>query len=117
MFEIALALGIFSYTIFFFGLVGIIYPMLLIIFSILFWGAFFIYQRKSIVTLIRSFSLQDKSLFFKLGLVYLVIQALINSIGLFGPEIGFDATWYHLTLPKLYLMYHAVVHIPGGILY
>src|SRR6185437_14950424 len=35
----------------------------------------------------------------------------------FGPEIGFDALWYHLTLPKLYLGWHQVRHIPGGLLY
>jgi len=51
-----------------------------------------------------------------LGLFYLALQACVNFVGLLGPAIGFDAMWYHLTLPKLYLMYHAVLYFPGGVL-
>ena len=32
------------------------------------------------------------------------------------PELGFDALWYHLTLPKLYLQKHQW-YFPGGLLY
>ena len=42
----------------------------------------------------------------KLELVLIVIlltQGIINLIGALGPELGFDALWYHLTLPKIYL--------------
>ncbi len=41
----------------------------------------------------------------------------VNLIGVLGPELGFDALWYHLTLPKLYLLHHKIYFIPGGLLY
>ncbi len=41
----------------------------------------------------------------------------VNLLSAFGPEMGFDALWYHLTIPKLYLAARAVYHIPGGLLY
>ncbi|MBI2310250.1 hypothetical protein HYU90_00255 [Candidatus Collierbacteria bacterium] len=42
--------------------------------------------------------------------------ALINLLGVFMPELGFDALWYHLTLSKLFLMKHQW-YIPGGLYY
>jgi len=42
---------------------------------------------------------------------------LVNLIGVFGPELSFDALWYHLTLPKLYLSFGKIRFIPGGLLY
>ncbi len=41
---------------------------------------------------------------------------LLNFIGIFTPELGFDALWYHLTLPKLWLLKHRY-YFPGGLLY
>lgn len=43
--------------------------------------------------------------------------ALVNLLGAFGPELAFDALWYHLTIPKLYLDAQRIFHIPGGLLY
>lgn len=51
-------------------------------------------------------------------LIFLLIsQALVNLIGALGPELGFDALWYHLTSAKLFLVNHSVVPIPGNLLY
>lgn len=50
-------------------------------------------------------------------LVFLVAAAFVNLVGAFGPELGFDALWYHLTIPKLYLSAGQIYHIPGGLLY
>ena len=47
----------------------------------------------------------------------LIISAFVNFIGTFGPELGFDAIWYHLTIPKLYLNWGEIKYIPGGLLY
>jgi hypothetical protein len=47
----------------------------------------------------------------------LVASIFINLIGAFGPELGFDALWYHLTLPKLWLSMGKITFIPGGLLY
>jgi len=38
-------------------------------------------------------------------------------MGGLGPELGFDALWYHLTLPKIFLENHRIIHIPGGLFY
>ena len=46
----------------------------------------------------------------------LAIQGGVNLIGALGPELGFDALWYHLTIPKLYLE-QGKVFIPGNLLY
>lgn len=117
MFEIALAIGIFSYTVFLFGLLGLLYPIVLIPLFFIYWGWFVFFYRRNVFASLKNFSIKNYSKLFQLGLLYLILQAVINFVGLLGPEIGFDATWYHLTLPKLYLLYHMVVHIPGGILY
>ena len=50
-------------------------------------------------------------------LTLFALQAIINLIGTLGPELAFDALWYHLTLPKIYLLYHKIFYIPGGLLY
>ena len=42
------------------------------------------------------------------------VQALINLIGVFGPEISFDSLWYHLTLPKMYIENHGLFYLPGA---
>lgn len=50
-------------------------------------------------------------------IILLATAGLLNLIGVFGPETGFDALWYHLTIPKLYLEQGRIEHIPGGLLY
>lgn len=54
--------------------------------------------------------------FFYLLFLFLII-ALINFIGVLGPELGFDALWYHLTIPKLYIENESIFFIDGGLLY
>lgn len=50
-------------------------------------------------------------------LVVFLCAALVNLVAAFGPELGFDALWYHLTIPKIYLMWGKIDFIPGGLLY
>ncbi len=50
-------------------------------------------------------------------LVALGTSFFINFLGALSPELGFDALWYHLTLPKLYLEAGKIYHVPGGLLY
>jgi hypothetical protein len=38
--------------------------------------------------------------------------ALSHAVGLFLPEVGFDAVWYHLPITQVYLHLHALVFIP-----
>lgn len=49
-------------------------------------------------------------------LLPVIALAVINLFTVFTPEIGFDALWYHLTLPKLWLLKHQW-YFPGGLLY
>lgn len=47
----------------------------------------------------------------------LIIQILVNLVGALGPELGFDALWYHLTNAKLFVQNHSLAPIPGNLLY
>ena len=53
---------------------------------------------------------------YKLNLFLLFFLITINLFTVFSPEIGFDALWYHLTLPRLWLLKHQW-YFPGGLLY
>lgn len=50
-------------------------------------------------------------------LVLLILASLVNLVAALGPELGFDALWYHLTIPKIYQMWGKIDFIPGGLLY
>ena len=51
-----------------------------------------------------------------LNLIVFVGLIGINLLGVFMPELGFDALWYHLTLSKLFLWKHQW-YFPGGLYY
>ncbi|KKU91248.1 MAG: hypothetical protein UY21_C0011G0027 [Microgenomates group bacterium GW2011_GWA1_48_10] len=53
----------------------------------------------------------------KFFLIILLVTALVNLLGALGPELAFDALWYHLTIPKIYLSLGQIQHLPGGLLY
>ena len=114
MFTLALSVGIYSYLIFGLGILGLLYKQTIIIvtaltllFSLLFLS------RKNIWV----FRLPKKLTFSVFLTILLVIQVLVNLVGALGPELGFDALWYHLTLPKIYFENHSIDYIPGGLLY
>jgi hypothetical protein len=125
MFSLALFFGIYSYTLFFLGIAGLLYKNVIIILTILALMLLIIHKRSPILAYAKTHPINTikKSLFAQnnkkilLLLLILIIQVLVNLIGVIGPELGFDALWYHLTLPKLYLLHHAVYHVPGGLLY
>lgn len=115
MFEIAFIIGIYSYVIFFLGILGILYKNNIIATTIiyLFIVLYFIFKTKKIARLTKVKF--DKTSIFLIFLI--AVQVAINFIGVLGPEISFDSLWYHLTLPKIYLINHLISHIPGGLLY
>jgi len=115
MFQISVLIGFFSYVLFFLGVTGLFYKNLITVITIAFALTVFL----SFFAEIKKFFLDFKipSLpFFRIVLGIIIFQALINFLGSLGPEIGFDALWYHLTLPKLFLQEHKVFST-GGILY
>ncbi len=117
MFSFAILIGIYSYLVFILGILGLIekkYILLLTLFFLFLSAIYFLkFKPKKSIHLNNLF--KDKLTFFLLLLF--LFQALVNLIGVLGPELGFDALWYHLTLPKLYIQNHSVLRIPGSLLY
>lgn len=121
MFQLALIIGTYSYIIFFMGILNVLYKELVIIVTVVFIliSAFVLRDkvRRSIRYLQTEFRLlQNNKIIMVLPVLWIVL-VFINLIGALGPELAFDALWYHLTFPKIYLENHAIFHIPGGLLY
>jgi len=132
MFSLAVLIGIYSYIIFGLGILGLIFKPIIILATIVWILVCFYCFRKPLANFLNT--IKNESKFIKiypkqliirikknkitsLLLFLLILQMLVNLIGVFGPEISFDALWYHLTLPTLYLLANSVFHIPGGLLY
>lgn len=112
MFSIAILIGIYSYLLFSLGILGLLYKNIIIAATLIFLAVSLFFFRNKILKN-RIFSLKKSNLFLDI----IIIQAIVNLIGALGPELGFDALWYHLTLPKIFLENHKLIHIPGGLLY
>jgi hypothetical protein len=118
MFALAIFIGMYSYGIFGLGMLGILTKPNLLGFTIswlLLVIIFSLGQKLKFrpIRLIRS--IRNLSKFESLILVILATQLLINLIGALGPELGFDALWYHLTLPKIWLTEGIIRFLPGSI--
>jgi len=119
MFALAIFIGIYSYLIFFLGILHLLYMPAVLITTL---GYFLIvavifknrlrnlFKLQSVDKLILQ--LKDNKLF-SLILLTILIQAVVNLVGVLGPEISFDALWYHLTLPKMYILNHGLFYLPG----
>ena len=114
----------YSYLIFLLGIVGVLTKDTIILVTVIWLLVLISFEKRNLISFFdwittRKFSLriikQNKLLAILAGLI--VLQAIVNLIGALGPELAFDALWYHLTLPKLYLLQHSIFHIPGGLLY
>lgn len=116
MFTLAIFIGIFSYLIFSLGIIGVLNNSLVITASLGFVVFLASYYYKDLQQLLKNQAVKKNKIFILFFLIVLA-QGLINLVGALGPETGFDATWYHLTLPKLYLMNHKILFFPGSILY
>lgn len=116
MVELAIILGIFSYLIFGMGISGVLEGSWLKMVSALLIAALFflVFNKKSQFKLSAIF-FKDKIAVFLL--ILLIVSALVNLLGALGPELGFDSLWYHLTIPKIYLQFHKIFFIPGGLFY
>lgn len=117
MVELAFLIGIFSYLVFALGLLGRLErtgELLILFFGVIFYWSF----KKNIWLKFKSFWQEIKRDGISLLLVVLLLlQILVNLIGAIGPELGFDALWYHLTLPKIYLQWNKIFYLPGGLFY
>ena len=116
MFVASLTIGIYSYLIFLLGILGLLYKNIIISLSVLYFFAAFIFLLKLKIININ-FTKIKLSRFSKFFLSIILLQALVNLIGALGPELAFDALWYHLTIPKIFLENHKIFHISGNLLY
>lgn len=108
MFPLALILGLYSYSIFFLGLLHLLTTPNIILTSVLYLSfAVFLLSKHSL-------QLPKQDTFSKILFLLLIGQGIVNLIGALGPEIGFDALWYHLTLPKIWLGHNSIFFIPGA---
>ena len=121
MLALALGIGIFSYTLFALGLLGLfnIPVFIFLLFTFLIFSIVLILKYGLIekMKLIAIYIFTSKSNLLKLLISFLAAMLLINFIIALSPERGFDALWYHLMIPKLYVQNHGVFYIPGSLLY
>lgn len=123
MFALAIFIGIYSYLIFILGLLGLLYKSYVVVLTVIYVTLVIFFKVTpwlkvrpwTKVTPFLTFLRNSKLSILLFLLVFL--QAVINLVGVLGPEYGFDALWYHLTLPKIYLLNHKIEYIPGGLLY
>lgn len=120
MYKLGLVVALCSYTFFTLGLIGILNQNLIIFTTILFlFTLLFLFikenNKKELSRKIKFFT--HTSTIQKLLVILLLIQGLINLLGVFAPETAFDALWYHLTIPKIFFIENRIFHIPGGLLY
>lgn len=116
MLAIALAIGLYSYAILLLGLVGKLNQPYILVVSLILMLVLFFKLRISNPRLILDQSVR----YFRrnyMMLTFIVIFGMVNLIGALGPELGFDALWYHLTLPKIYLANQKIFFIHGGLFY
>jgi len=133
MFSLAILIGIYSYFIFLLGVLGLIYKPLFASFTLIFIFILSFYYKTNLINFLKKtifprvanksinlrylFKYIKKNRFQSLLILVLVLQLLVNLVGVLGPETSFDALWYHLTLPKLYILQHSIFHIFGNLLF
>lgn len=115
MYKIATIIGLYAYVIFLLGIQGLLYKENIFISSAGF--IFAIYLLGGYRVNRNILRIKNRGAFDIFLTMILISQIAINLVGVLGPEISFDALWYHLTLPKIYLQEHRIFHIPGGLLY
>lgn len=115
--------GVLGIGLYFLGLLNLFYPSIVITYGVICFLVllFFLHRQNFFLEIKPFFSRVFKSIkkdwIIGLILVGFFVFAVFNFLIDLAPEVGFDALWYHLTLPKIYLETHNVSYIPGGLLY
>ncbi|MCL4386082.1 MAG: hypothetical protein M1326_07200 [Cyanobacteria bacterium] len=115
MFVLAILIGIYSYLIFILGFLNLLYKSNIVMVTLACFAFGLVYYFKYFRKIHFRFLRFDLIPVFLIALIS--IQLLVNLIGVLSPELAFDALWYHLTLPKIYLSNNSIFHIPGGLFY
>jgi len=119
MAALAILIGIYSYLIFALGLLGLLERKFIVILTGSFLLLIAVIKGKKVFRRISRIRIKEV-ITDKISLIFLtllLLQVFVNLVGALGPELGFDALWYHLTLPKLYLQEHRLFFVPGSLLY
>lgn len=117
MFKLAFLTAAFSYSIFLLGLLHLLKKEIISYFTLFFLIIFaVVYFKKFFILLFSIRNFKKLNFISAFALFLIIVQILINLIGVLGPELAFDALWYHLTIPKIYLQQNSIFYI-GGILY
>ncbi len=120
MYAVAVLIGIYSYSIFLLGIFGFLTFKPILFVTLLFFLSMFYVSTKISWQAFHKASVRwlvGIKKFEAVMLVLMLALVAVNFIGVLGPELSFDALWYHLTFPKLYLATGSIFHIPGGLLY
>lgn len=122
MFKLAIIIGLYGYSVFILGLKGLLNKPFVLVLSFTFLiliTILFKTKLKKNISLLFKFVLSSrkKSYFFIFIIILIFLQVLVNLVGALGPEHSFDALWYHLTLPKLYIQNHTINFFSGWLLY
>lgn len=115
--------GVFGLAAYFLGLAGFWYrPSLIGLFAIVLIAFVWYGQKQNLFLEIIKFlknifkiAKSDHLILFFMGIFG--VFTIINLLAALAPEVGFDALWYHLTLPKIYLETHRISYLPGGLFY
>lgn len=114
MFAVAILIGIYSYIIFALGIIGLLYKIPIIISTLFFLIGAILYFKKHPEDFPK-FQIRNRK--FKLLFLLFSLFAFVNLIGALSPEISFDALWYHLTIPKIFINSHKIFFIEGNLFY
>ncbi len=107
MFTLAILISVYSYLIFALGLLGLLYPGYILLVSVEFFLLCLLFLPTKKISVVLSL----KS---RLLLALLFVMIGVNALGALGPELGFDALWYHLTIPKIWLLNHKIFFLSDG---
>lgn len=120
MFAFAIFIGIYSYASFVAGLLQLLTKEVVLLISV-FWiisvGLWYKHDIGNLTNYAKhlyQFFLKQ-SVFSRIILLLICVVLLIAYIGVFLPETSFDALWYHLTIPKLFIQNYSLWYIPGGL--
>lgn len=117
--SLGLGLGVFAFYIYAIGVGGLLYRpalwLLVLLLSIWLVGDIR-FNLSKVYGLLRKYlryqKLRELDVFSGLLLILFFLHLAANLIGALAPEVVFDALWYHLALPKIYLANHKVFFVP-----
>ncbi len=117
MLKIALLIGVYSYCVLLLGLIGkLSYLPILFLTSLFILVSFISIVYKNEKVSLDFFTKHYSR--FEIFLISLFLIATgINLVGVLGPELAFDSLWYHLTIPKIFIINQKIFYITGNLFY